>query len=319
MRKRVLVFRELPPDQLARIEAAHEVTVANPRMAGQEAAFFAALPAAQGLIGSSYPVDAALLARAPQLEVISSISVGVDNYDLPALRARGVMLCHTPGVLTETTADTLFALIMLASRRLVAVARHVQDGHWVRNIDESLFGWDVHGKTLGIVGFGRIGQALARRAALGFGMPVLYHGPRAASLPELAGKARHTGLDELLAQADIVALTLPLTAQTRGLMDAARFAAMKPGAILVNGARGAIVDEPALLAALDSGHLRAAALDVFATEPLPQDSPLRTHPRVTALPHVGSATFETRHVMATMATTQLLQALAGERPAAVVE
>jgi phosphogluconate 2-dehydrogenase len=318
MRQHVLVFRELPPDQLARLQAVHDVTVANPRMPGQEAAFFAALPRAHGLIGSSYPVDAAMLALAPHLRVISSISVGVDNYDLPALRARGILLCHTPGVLTETTADTLFALIMASSRRVVELARHVQDGHWVRNIDESLFGWDVHGKTLGIVGFGRIGQALARRAALGFGMPVLYHGPRAVELPELAGKSQHMGLDALLAQADIVALTLPLTATTRGLFNAERFAAMKPGAIVVNGARGAIVDEAALLAALDSGHLRAAGLDVFATEPLPQDSPLRTHPKVTALPHIGSATHETRHAMATMATTQLLQALAGERPEAVV-
>ena len=176
----------------------------------------------------------------------------------------------------------------------------------------------MHGKTLGIVGYGRIGQALARRAALGFGMPVLYHGPRAVEVPELAGKTHHLGLDELLAQADIVALTLPLTAQTRGLFNAERFEAMKPGAIFINGARGAIVDEAALLAALDSGHLRAAGLDVFATEPLPRVSPLRTHPKVTALPHIGSATFETRYAMATMATTQLLQALAGERPQAVV-
>ena len=318
MRQQVLVFRELPPDQLARLQAVHDVTVANPRTPGQEAAFHAALPLAQGMIGSSHPVDAAMLAQAPHLRVISSISVGVDNYDLPALRERGILLCHTPGVLTETTADTLFALVMASSRRLVTLARHVQDGDWTRNIDESLFGWDVHGKTLGIVGYGRIGQALARRAALGFGMPVLYHGPRAVEVPELAGKTHHLGLDELLAQADIVALTLPLTAQTRGLFNAERFEAMKPGAIFINGARGAIVDEAALLAALDSGHLRAAGLDVFATEPLPRVSPLRTHPKVTALPHIGSATFETRHAMATMATTQLLQALAGERPQAVV-
>lgn len=318
MRQQVLVFRELPHDQLARLQAVHDVTVANPRMPGQEAAFYAALPLAQGMIGSSHTVDAAMLALAPHLRVISSISVGVDNYDLSALRARGILLCHTPGVLTETTADTLFALVMASSRRVVELARHVQDGHWVHNIDESLFGWDVHGKTLGIVGFGRIGQALARRAALGFGMPVLYHGPRAVHSPELADKAVHLGLNELLAKADIVALTLPLTPQTRGLFNAERFAAMKNGAIFVNGARGAIVDEAALLAALDSGHLRAAGLDVFATEPLPQDSALRTHPKVTALPHIGSATHETRHAMATMATTQLLQALAGERPEAVV-
>ena len=321
-RQQVLVFRELPPDQLARLQAAHEVTVANPRVAEQRDAFFEALPRAQGLIGSSYRIDAPLLAQAPALRVISSISVGIDNYELPALRARGVMLCHTPGVLTETTADTLFALVMATSRRLVELAALVREGRWHKNIDESLFGWDVHGKTLGIVGFGRIGQALARRAALGFGMPVLFHNRSAVNvneeLPALAGLARQVSLDELLAQADIVALTVPLTDETRGLMNAERFAAMKPGALLVNGSRGGVVDEAALLASLDSGRLRGAGLDVFATEPLPLDSPLRTHPRVTPLPHIGSATHETRHAMAVLATSNLLQALAGQTPAATV-
>lgn len=318
-RSQVLVFRELPPDQLARLQAVHDVRVANPRVPAQREAFFAALPTAQGLIGSSFAIDAAVLAQAPRLQVISSISVGVDNYALPALRARGVMLCHTPGVLTETTADTVFALVMATSRRLVELALHVRDGHWLRNIDESLYGWDVHGKTLGILGYGRIGQAVARRAALGFGMPVLYHSPSAVHLPELAGRAQHLPLDSVLAQADIVALTLPLTDQTLGLIDARRLAQMKPGAILVNGSRGAIVDEAALLQALDSGHLRAAGLDVFATEPLPLDSPLRRHPHVTALPHIGSATHETRHAMAQMAVSNLLQALRGERPLATVD
>ena len=318
-RQQVLVFRDLPPDQLARLQADHDVTVANPRLAEQAAAFFAALATAQGMIGSSYPVDAALLARAPQLKVISSVSVGVDNYDLPSLAARGILLCHTPGVLTETTADTIFALIMASSRRLVELATLVREGRWTSNIGEELFGWDVHGKTLGILGFGRIGQALARRAALGFGMPVLYHSRRPVDVPELVGKATHTALDELLQRADIVAVVLPLSDETRGLMGPREFALMKPGAIFVNGARGAIVQEAALLQALDHGTLRAAGLDVFATEPLPLDSPLRTHPKVTALPHIGSATFETRHAMAQLATSNLLQALAGERPTAVFE
>jgi gluconate 2-dehydrogenase len=316
-RKHVLVFRELPEDQLARIAAEHEVTVANPRASEQRAAFDAALPHAHGLIGSSFPIGADLLALAPQLEVVSSISVGIDNYDVAALKRRGITLCHTPGVLTETTADTIFALVIASSRRVVELALHVRDGRWTRNIDETLFGWDVHGKTLGIVGFGRIGQALARRAALGFGMPVLYHNRSAVDAPELAGRARHVPLDDLHAGADIVALTLPLTEDTRGLMNARRFAQMKPGGILVNGSRGAVVDEAALLAALDTGHLRAAGLDVFATEPLPLDSPLRTHPKVTALPHIGSATHETRHAMAQMATSNLLLALRGETPLAV--
>lgn len=317
MRKFVLVFRELPPEQLARIAAVHEVVVANPRKADQKAAFDAALPHAQGLIGSSYVITPELLANAPRLEVISTISAGVDNYPIAALRERGILLCHTPGVLTETTADTVFAMIMVASRRIVELAEYVREGRWRRNIGEDLFGWDVHGKTLGILGFGRIGQAVARRGALGFGMPVLYHSRRAVDVPELAGRATHVPLDELLARADLVAATLPLTEETRGMMGEREFGLMKEGAIFVNGGRGATVQEDALLRALDSGRLRAAALDVFRTEPLPLDSPLRRHPRVTALPHIGSATHETREAMARLATTNLLQALAGGRPTAV--
>lgn len=322
-RKNVLVFRELPDDQLARLQAVHEVTVANPRLPAQRAAFDAALAKAHGLIGSSYPVDDALLARAPQLEVVSSVSVGVDNYALASLHARGITLCHTPGVLDETVADTVFALLMATSRRVVELSNLVREGRWTKNIGEDLFGFDVHGKTLGLLGFGRIGQAVARRAALGFGMPVLYHARRpvdlAAQAPELQGRAAHTPLDELLARADFVVAMLPLSDSTRGMVDAKFFAAMKPGAIFINGGRGATVQEDALLAALDHGTLHAAGLDVFATEPLPADSPLRTHARVTPLPHIGSATHETRHAMAELATTNLLQALAGECPTAVYD
>ena len=323
IRKKVLVFRELPADQLARLQADHDVTVANPKLPEQRAAFDAALPTAQGLIGSSYPITPELLAKAPHLEVISSVSVGVDNYALATLRQRGITLCHTPGVLTETTADTIFALTMATSRRIVELAQLVREGRWTKNIGEDLFGYDVHGKTMGLLGFGRIGQAVARRAALGFGMPVLYHSRNPVNLrasePALTGKAVHTPLDTLLERADIVVATLPLSDETRGFMDAQKFAQMKPGAIFINGGRGATVQEDALLNALDQGTLRTAGLDVFATEPLPMDSPLRTHPRVTALPHIGSATFETRHAMAVLATSNLLQGLAGGTPAAVFD
>ncbi|MDP9901525.1 2-hydroxyacid dehydrogenase [Variovorax ginsengisoli] len=322
-RKKVLVFRELPDDQLARLEAAHDVKVANPKLPTQRDAFHAALAEVQGMIGSSYPVDAALLVAAPKLEVISSVSVGVDNYALDALQARGIMLCHTPGVLDETVADTVFALLMATSRRVVELANLVREGRWDKNIGEDLFGFDVHGKTLGLLGFGRIGQAIARRAALGFGMPVRYHARRPVDLatqaPELQGKALHTALDAMLAESDFVVAMLPLSASTRGMIDADLFAQMKPGAIFINGGRGATVNEDDLLAALDSGQLLAAGLDVFAKEPLPMASALRTHPRVTPLPHIGSATHETRHAMAELATTNLLRALAGERPAAVYD
>lgn len=320
-RKQVLAFRELPPDQLARLQAVHEVTVADPRQPAQRAAFDAALVGAHGLIGASFPIGTELLARAPRLQAISSISVGVDNYDLQALQARGIVLCHTPGVLDETVADAVFALLLATCRRVVELSQMVREGRWDRNIGEDLFGHDVHGKTLGLLGFGRIGQAVARRAALGFGMPVLYHARRpvdlAAQAPMLLGRAKHVPLDGLLARADIVVALLPLSDSTRGLVDARAFAAMKPGAIFINGGRGATVVEDDLLAALDHGTLRAAGLDVFATEPLPLASPLRTHPRVTPLPHIGSATHGTRHAMARLAVTNLLQALAGEKPAAV--
>ena len=320
-RKSVLVFGKLPPDQLDRLAAAHEVTVADPRHAPE--AFYAALPHAQALIGASLRIDAALLDAAPRLSVISSVSVGVDNYPLTELHRRGITLCHTPGVLDETVADTVLALMLATGRRVVELSNMVRDGHWRASLAEDRFGFDVHGKTLGLVGFGRIGQAVARRGALGFGMPVLYHTRRpvdlAASSPDLLAHAVHAPLAQLLAQADYVVCMLPSTPQTRGMADASFFGAMKAGAIFINGGRGATVQEDALLAALDSGHLRAAGLDVFATEPLPHGSPLRTHPRVTPLPHAGSATLETRHAMAQLATTNLLQVLAGQRPAAVYD
>jgi phosphogluconate 2-dehydrogenase len=314
----IVVFGSLPPDQLARLQAQHAVTLTQPKQ--DPVAFEAALAQADGLIGASYPITPALLDQAPRLRVISSVSVGVDNYPLAELHRRGIVLCHTPGVLDETVADTVFALLMATSRRVVELTQHIREGHWQRSIGEELFGWDVHHKTLGLLGFGRIGQAIARRAALGFGMPVLYHARRPVDLatqaPELVGRATHTPLAELLPRADFVVAMLPLSASTRGLLNADVFAQMKPGAIFINGGRGATVDEAALLAALDSGHLRAAGLDVFAQEPLPQDSALRIHPRVTPLPHIGSATQETRHAMAALAVTNLLQVLAGELPTA---
>lgn len=310
---KVLVFRELPEDLLAKLQATHDVTVANPRKPEQLAAFLAALPTAEALIGSSYPITDELLDQAPRLRLISSISVGVDNYPLASLKARGITLCHTPGVLTETTADTIFTLVLATSRRVLELAALVREGRWTQNIGEDLFGWDVHHKTIAILGFGRIGQAVARRAALGFGMQVLYTNTSPVDVPELRGHARQVPLAEALASADIVVSTLPLTPATHHLINDATLAQMRPGAFFINGSRGGIVDTQALLRALDSGHLRGAGLDVFEPEPLPLDSPLRTHPRVTPLPHAGSATHETRRAMAEMAVANLLAVLRGER------
>ena len=292
------------------------MTVANPRRADQLAAFEAALPRAQGMIGSGQLIDEALLPRAPRLEVISSISVGVDNYSIPALRVRGIVLCHTPGVLTETTADTIFSLIMATSRRLVELANLVRDGHWTATSAKTCSAGTCTARrwaSSASVASARRSRA-ARRWALACRCCITT-ATRWTCRPWQGSPTRRC--DELLERADIVAVVLPLTDATRGLMGPREFALMKPGAIFVNGARGAIVQEPALLDALEAGTLRAAGLDVFATEPLPLDSPLRTHPRVTCLPHIGSATHETRQAMAGLATTNLLQALAGQQPLAV--
>jgi len=315
-RKKVVVFREIPEDLLSIIQAQHDVIVTDPRQTHGRERFLLEIQDANGLLGSSVKMGRSELEGALQLEVISSISVGVDNYDLPELRARRITLCHTPGVLTETTADTIFGLILCTMRRMPELSQYVRDGSWTRNIGEDLFGWDVHGKTLGILGFGRIGQAVARRAALGFGMQVVFHNTSTIAVSHAMGDLRQAAFEEVIGTADIVVSTVPLTEQTRGLMNANAFSAMKPGAVFINGSRGAIVQESALLHALNHGNLRAAGLDVFETEPLPLDSPLRTHPKVTPFPHIGSATHETRRAMAEMATDNLLLVLAGKAPLA---
>ena len=314
-RKTVLMFGGLAADQVERIrQEGHEVLEIDAREPDNRAAFLQALPRADGMIGAGPRITADMLDAASRLKVISSVSVGVDKYPLSELHRRGIVLCHTPDVLTEAVADMLFAMILASSRRLVDMAALVAEGRWVRALSDDQFGWDVNGKTVGIIGYGRIGRALARRAALGFNMPVLYHSRRPTDSGLPAGKAREASMEDLLAAADFVVVMAPLNDQTRGLVGPREFSLMKPGAILVNAARGPVVQEKALLEALNGNRLRGAALDVFDVEPLPTDSPLRGHPKVLALPHMGSATHETRAAMAELAARNLLCVLRGEAP-----
>ncbi|MFG5861690.1 2-hydroxyacid dehydrogenase [Metapseudomonas sp. CR1201] len=318
MKKRIVLYKRLSDELMARLQSQVEVTLVDEPWQDGQARLRDALPGAHGLLGASLRVDAGLLDLAPDLEVVSSVSVGVDNYDIPELTRRGVLLTNTPDVLTETTADTCFALILATARRVVELSEWVRAGHWQGNLGPAHFGSDVHGKTLGIVGMGRIGEALARRAAAGFGMRVLYHNRRPRPEVEARYGARYLGLDELLAQADFVCLTVPLTVDTEGLIGERELALMKPGAILVNIARGPVVDEVALIEALRQRRIRGAGLDVFSHEPLPTDSPLLKLDNVVVTPHIGSATHETREAMARCAVENLLSALAGERPANLV-
>ncbi|NBF16404.1 NAD(P)-dependent oxidoreductase [Pseudomonas paraversuta] len=318
MKKNVVLYKELSAPLMQRLEDQVNVTLIKRLDAQGLEQLRAALPQAQGLLGASLRLDAQLLELAPALEAVASVSVGVDNYDIDYLTERKVLLTNTPDVLTETTADTGFALILASARRVVELANLVRNGQWQKNVGPEQFGTDVHGKTLGIIGMGRIGEALAQRGHFGFGMPVIYHSNSPKPAVEARFNAQYRSLDELLQQADFICLTLPLTAQTEGLIGAEQFALMRPESIFINISRGKVVDEAALIQALQEGQIRAAGLDVFEREPLELTSPLRQLDNVVATPHIGSATHETREAMARCAVDNLLAALAGERPANLV-
>lgn len=313
-RPRVFVARRIPDEGLAPILAATDATVWPDELPPPRDALLAAVEGCAGILTLlTDRVDAELLDRAGGgCRVVSNYAVGVDNIDLEAATARGIAVGNTPDVLTETTADAAFALLLAAARRLPEAERYVRDGRWRTWDPLLLLGEDVHGATLGIVGFGRIGRAVARRAA-GFGMTVLVAARGAGS----SAAARELGaeevpLDELLERSDFVSLHVSLTAETRGLIDARRLARMKPSAILVNTARGAVVDGRALADALRAGRLAGAALDVTDPEPIPRDDPLLGIERCLVVPHIGSATRRTRGRMAAMAAANLLAGLRGE-------
>jgi len=312
MKPSIILYKAMPDDLQKRLEDHFTVTrVPNlhPETVQQHAEAFAS---AEGLLGSSEKVDAALLEKMPKLRATSTISVGYDNFDVDALNDRKILLMHTPTVLTETVADTMMALVLSTARRVVEVAERVKAGEWTKNIGPDWFGIDVHHKTLGIVGMGRIGLALAQRAHFGFGMPILYNARRHHTEAEERFGARYCELDALLEEADFVCLVLPLTDETHHMIGADQFARMKSSAIFINAGRGPVVDEKALIAALQNGEIHAAGLDVFEQEPLPADSELLSLPNVVALPHIGSATHETRYNMAACAVDNLIDALNGK-------
>ncbi|KPW35680.1 D-isomer specific 2-hydroxyacid dehydrogenase protein [Pseudomonas syringae pv. spinaceae] len=313
MKKTVLAFSRVSPEMAERLAQDFNVIVPNPKQGDINAQFDEALPHSHGLIGAGRKLGREQLHNATQLEVVSSISVGYDNYDVGYLSERGILLTNTPDVLTESTADLGFSLIMSSARRVAELDAYTKAGQWTRSIEPPHFGTDVHGKTLGIVGMGNIGAAIARRGRLGFNMPILYSGnSRKTELEQELG-AQFRSLDQLLAEADFVCLVVPLSEKTKHLIGRRELSLMKPGAILVNIARGPIVDEPALIEALQNGTIRGAGLDVYEKEPL-SESPLFQLKNAVTLPHVGSATTETRQAMADRAYNNLRSALLGERP-----
>jgi glyoxylate reductase len=297
---RVVVTRELPFPALDRLRAAHEVEVWPERGPPPPAALRElAAPADALLTMLTDRVDGELLDAAPRLRAIANLAVGTDNIDLEAARAHGVAVGSTPDVLTDATADLAIALMLALARRLPEGAARVREGRWGPWQPAEDLGTDLAGATFGVVGFGRIGQAAARRAEA-FGMRIA-HTSRSGGIP----------LERLLAEADVVSLHVPLTPATRHLIDAAALARMKPTALLVNTARGGVVDQDALRDALHERTIAGAALDVTEPEPLPADDPLLDSPHLLIVPHIGSATAGTRAKMADMAVDNLLAALGG--------
>ncbi|MCX4242987.1 2-hydroxyacid dehydrogenase [Paraliomyxa miuraensis] len=309
----VLVTRALPDGWLGALDGRCTMIVGDADTPGLDPPLLDALPRAEGILCLlTERIDADLLDRAPQLRVVSTMAVGVDNIDVAACTARGIPVGHTPGVLTEATADLAMALLLATARRLPQAAADVREGRWSTWSPTGWLGADLCGATLGIVGLGKIGAALARRAH-GFGLALCHASPSPRPELEAALGIRHVPLPELLACSDFVSLHVPLTEHTHRLIDARALARMKPTALLVNTARGPIVDPGALAEALHAGTIAGAALDVTDPEPLPPTHPLLTCPNLIVLPHIGSATWGTRRRMAELAANNLLAGLEGRR------
>jgi len=307
---RVFCTRRLPGRALARLAEQAELDVWEGPGAPPAPELFARAREADGLLCLlTDSISSELIAHCPRLRVISSCSVGLDHVDLAAASARGIPVGFTPGVLVETTADLAFGLLLAAARRIPEAERFLRHGAWTwerRWEPELLLGRDVYGATLGVIGLGAIGRAVARRAA-GFGMRVLGWTRSGRRVPGV----EPASFDGLLRESDFVSVHVALTPETRGLLGASELARMRPGALLIHTSRGGVVDEGALVRALERGSLGGAALDVFAVEPIDPGSPLLGAPNLVLTPHIGSATIATRTRMADLAVENLVAGLAG--------
>ena len=306
-RPKVLVARAIFPETIARLEQHFDVEANQADEAWNREQFIARLQGKAGVFTTgSERIDAELLDACPQLKICANMAVGYNNFDVDAMTARGVLATNAPDVLTETTADFGFALLMATARRVTESEHYLRRGEWTRWRFDMFAGSDVHGSTLGIIGMGRIGQGIARRGALGFGMKVIYHNrSRLDPALEAQCQASYVGKEELLRTADHVVLVVPYSPASHHTIGAAELALMKPSATLINIARGGIVDDAALAAALRDKRIAAAGLDVFEGEPKVHPD-LLTVPNVVLTPHIASATVPTRRAMADLAVDNLI-------------
>lgn len=313
MNKKVVVFSQIDPEILTRLKAQYHVVVIDPKQGGVNQQIQQHVQDADGMIGAGRLLNQSNLATAQQLKIISSVSVGYDNYDVDYLNQKNIWLSHTPHVLTETTADLAFTLLMSAARKVPYLDHWTKSGEWKRTVSQAQFGQDIHGKTLGIIGLGNIGAAIARRGLYGFNMNILYHNRREKLEMAQPLNAQYRSLEQLLQESDFVVVAVDLNAESKALLSTEQFDLMQSHAVFVNIARGSVIDEQALIQALKDRKIFAAGLDVYEKEPL-QTSELFQLDNVVTLPHVGSATAETRKKMAELAYRNLVDALDGRQP-----
>lgn len=313
MKQKVIAFSQVDQDVLSQLKQQYDVVEISPKLGDVNEQIRTHVQDADGMIGAGRLLNASNLTGARRLKVVSSMSVGYDNYDVDYLTEQKIYLCHTPHVLTETTADLAFSLLMGASRQLAYLDRWTKQGEWKRTVGPAQFGQDIHGKTLGIIGLGNIGAAIARRGRYGFNMNILYHNRRENLAQAQPLNAQYRSLDELLQQSDFVVVTVDLNADSTALIGAREFELMQKHAVFVNIARGSVVNEQALIDALKQQKIFAAGLDVYEKEPL-QTSELFNLDNVVTLPHIGSATAETRKKMAWLAYKNLVDVLEGRQP-----
>jgi glyoxylate/hydroxypyruvate/2-ketogluconate reductase len=315
MKPKILVAREIFPEVIARLAQHFEVESNQLDETWSKAQLIEKLQGKDGAFTTGGDrIDAEVLAACPQLKICANMAVGYNNFDLDAMTAAGVLATNAPDVLTETTADFGFALLMATARRITESEHYLRAGKWTKWSFDMFAGSDIHGSTLGILGMGRIGQGIAKRGARGFGMKVIYHNrSRLDAALEADCKARYVSKEELLKTADHVVLVLPYSPASHHTIGAAELALMKPTATLVNIARGGIVDDAALAAALRDKRIAAAGLDVFEGEPKVHPD-LLTVPNVVLTPHIASATVPTRLAMATLAADNLIAFFTGKKP-----
>ena len=311
--KKVVVFSQIDQNVLVRLQQNYQVVVLNPKLGEINEQIRTEVVDADAMIGAGRLLNASNLAPAQKLKIISTVSVGYDNYDVDYLNQRKIWLANTPHVLTETTADLAFSLLLSAARKIPQLDAWTKQGQWKRTVSTEQFGVDVFGKTLGIIGLGHIGAAIARRGFYGFNMNILYHNRREKIEVAQAFNAQYRNLDQLLQQSDFIVVAVDLNHDSQALIGEAQFGLMQKHAVFINIARGSVVDENALIDALQQNKIFAAGLDVYAKEPL-QSSALFELANVVTAPHIGSATAETRKKMVDLAYQNLIDALEDRTP-----